>query len=108
MHKNRTVATVRLGMALVQPRWFSCFLCLITPLRSYLYGGLYRELYERAHIIRYSLTPGGRAAARSVRLPASEASGEGGPEPSAVRDRALRDGVARVMLALDAGMRERC
>jgi hypothetical protein len=29
------------------------FLCLITPLRSYLYGGLYGGLYERAHIIRY-------------------------------------------------------
>jgi hypothetical protein len=28
------------------------FLCLITPLRSYLYGGLYGGLYERAHIIR--------------------------------------------------------
>jgi hypothetical protein len=29
------------------------FLCLITPLCSYLYGGLYGGLYERAHIIRY-------------------------------------------------------
>lgn len=28
-------------------------LCLITPLCSYLYGGLYGGLYERAHIIRY-------------------------------------------------------
>jgi hypothetical protein len=28
------------------------FLCLITPLCSYLYGGLYGGLYERAHIIR--------------------------------------------------------
>jgi hypothetical protein len=32
------------------------FLCLITPLCSYLYGGLYRGLYEKAHIIRYFLT----------------------------------------------------
>jgi hypothetical protein len=32
------------------------FLCLITPLCSYLYGGLYGWLYERAHIIRYFLT----------------------------------------------------
>ena len=29
------------------------FLCLITPLCSYLYGGLYGRLYERADIIRY-------------------------------------------------------
>jgi hypothetical protein len=29
------------------------FLCLIMPLCSYLYGGLYWGLYERAHIIRY-------------------------------------------------------
>jgi hypothetical protein len=29
------------------------FLCLITPLRSCLYGGLHGGLYERAHIIRY-------------------------------------------------------
>ena len=29
------------------------FLCLITPLCSYLYGGLYGGLYERADIIRY-------------------------------------------------------
>jgi hypothetical protein len=28
------------------------FLCLITPLCSYLYGGLYGGLCERAHIIR--------------------------------------------------------
>jgi hypothetical protein len=28
------------------------FLCLITPLCPYLYGGLYGGLYERAHIIR--------------------------------------------------------
>jgi hypothetical protein len=34
----------------------SHFLCLITPLCSYLYGGLYGGLYERAHIIRYFLT----------------------------------------------------
>jgi hypothetical protein len=26
------------------------FLCLITPLCSYLYGGLYGGVYERAHI----------------------------------------------------------
>jgi hypothetical protein len=34
----------------------SFFLCLITPLCSYLCGGLYAGLYERAHIIRYFLT----------------------------------------------------
>ena len=35
-------------------RWMQVsFLCLITPLCSYLYGGLYGGLYERAHIIRY-------------------------------------------------------
>jgi ABC-type multidrug transport system fused ATPase/permease subunit len=32
------------------------FLCLITPLCSYLYGVLYGGLYERSHIIRYFLT----------------------------------------------------
>jgi hypothetical protein len=32
-------------------------LCQITPLRSYLYGGLYGGLYERAHIIRYFPSP---------------------------------------------------
>ena len=31
----------------------SPFLCLITPLCSYSYGGLYGGPYERAHIIRY-------------------------------------------------------
>jgi hypothetical protein len=30
----------------------SFFLCLITPLCSYLYGGLHEGFYERAHIIR--------------------------------------------------------
>ena len=29
------------------------FLCLITPLHSYLYGGLYGGLYEGAHMIRH-------------------------------------------------------
>jgi hypothetical protein len=29
------------------------FLCLITPLCSYLYGSLYGGSYARAHIIRY-------------------------------------------------------
>ena len=31
----------------------SFFLCLVMPLCSYLYGGLYGGWYERAHIIRY-------------------------------------------------------
>ena len=54
------------------------FLCLITSLCSYLCGGLYGDLYERAHIIRYFLrsssprcprwsTPWPRSSAR--RLP---------------------------------------
>jgi hypothetical protein len=38
-------------------RGIGSFLCLITPLRSYLYGGLYGGLYERAHIIRYFPAP---------------------------------------------------
>lgn len=33
--------------------WDRDFLCLITPLCSYVYGGLYGGLYERADIIRY-------------------------------------------------------
>jgi hypothetical protein len=36
MHKNRTVANVRLEMALVLPHWVSCFLCLITLYASLL------------------------------------------------------------------------
>jgi hypothetical protein len=34
------------------PRRSRSFLCLITPLCSYLYGGLYGGLHESAHIIR--------------------------------------------------------
>ena len=34
------------------PEPCASFLCLITPLCSFLYGGLYGGLYERAHIIR--------------------------------------------------------
>ena len=44
------------------------FLCLITPLCSYLYGGLYGGLYERAHIIRHHLD--GLQAQRVLGLPA--------------------------------------
>jgi hypothetical protein len=48
----------RTGLLFVLTRSID-FLCLVTPLCSYLYGGLYGGLYERAHIIRYFLTPGG-------------------------------------------------
>jgi hypothetical protein len=43
----------------MSPRWREqvSFLYLITPLCSYLYGGLYGGLYERAHIIRYFPPP---------------------------------------------------
>ena len=37
------------------------FLCLITPLCSYLYGGLYGGLYERADIIRCTVDDGADA-----------------------------------------------
>jgi hypothetical protein len=47
--------------------WSSSFLCLITPLCSYLYRGLYGALYEGAHIIRYfSPRPTGGAGADAV------------------------------------------
>jgi hypothetical protein len=55
------------------------FLCLITPLCSYLYGGLYGGLYERAHIIRYfPIFPrqgarGRRQPPRRARAPAPRA-----------------------------------
>jgi hypothetical protein len=54
------------------PQTFRHFLCLITPLCSYLYGGLYGGLYERAHIIRYfpliSVLCAGAAEPRGGRL----------------------------------------
>ena len=56
-------------------RWCSCssalhdyFLCMITPLCSYLYGGLSGGLYERAHIIRYFPPMAASGGGRAVRL----------------------------------------
>ena len=49
------------------------FLCLITPLCSYLYGGLYGGLYERAHIIRYFPRRRATAARPSTPSPSSSA-----------------------------------
>jgi hypothetical protein len=42
-----------------------CLLCLITRMCSYLHGGLYGGLYERAHIIRY-FPPAGQPVFRPV------------------------------------------
>ena len=52
------------------------FLCLITPLCSYLYGYLYGGLYERAHIIRYFPPP--RVHLRALGALGEVASGGGG------------------------------
>ena len=40
------------------------FLCLITPVCSYLYGDLYGGLYERAHNYNKVLSPSARAGGR--------------------------------------------
>jgi hypothetical protein len=53
------------------------FLCLITPMCSYLYGGLYGRMYERAHVIRYfpPLAPRSTAIGRGRGRPTASTSG---------------------------------
>jgi hypothetical protein len=55
---------VEMWLSIIATSTSTSFLCLITPLCSYLYGGLYGGLYERAHIIRIGpvRVRGGRTA----------------------------------------------
>ena len=65
------------------------FLCLITPMCSYLYGGLYGGLYERAHIIRYFPSYTGRGPGALAR------GGAGARGPAAAARRRDRRGRPR-------------